>query len=112
MTAPSILGPVVVDVGVVEEACLEMDVRSVEVAVVHVTQLAAGQTFTGRIKTKLREEDEYAPSTLPDLGSVTDAEPASVQIDCRGISYLRVDGLQSGVGGDVRFVALGGIIIA
>lgn len=112
MTAPSILGPLVVDVGIVEEACLEMDVRSVEIAVLHVTQLAAGQTFSGTIKTKLLESDEYAPTTLGDLAAVTDAAPASVQVDCRGISYLRLDGLQSGAGGDVRIVALGGTIIA
>lgn len=111
MSAPSIIGPITVDVGVVSERVLEIDVRSVDIAVIHLTQLATGQTFSGTISSKLLETDAYAPSTLGALAAVTDAAPASVQVDCRGISYLRLDGLQSGAGGDVRITALGGMLI-
>jgi hypothetical protein len=65
-----------------------------------VTNTDETQTLACRIDSRLTVDDDYAPSTLPDLAEIPPLATRKVDIDCRGVLDIQLVGAASGIGLD------------
>ncbi len=69
---------------------------------VYIYNADATQTFAGLVYRKMTNGTAYAPSTLPDFGSIGPLTAAMADLDVEGTDLVEIRGTQSGAGGNVQ----------
>lgn len=109
----------VVTVGPTPTVILSLDVRTEEWLTVQIQNLDGSQTVRGYVQRRQSDSSGWGVSTIGDFGSISPAgtvdgdgnplDAPSADLDITGTGFLRIVGVSSGAGAQVRVTYRAGL---